>query len=82
MERSVRNRSRLYQVYLQHIETLREDVAKVSLILGSTRRESTLKPMSRAEFDARLSSPTANRDVFRRWVQWIVDTHERQRNAA
>ena len=77
MEAAVSGMDRLYECYQKHFWQLRADVIEVNRSLGSRQPEKTwMEPLSRSDFESRITAPTDEPEVVQRWVRCLVRGHE------
>lgn len=79
MDGVVAGMDRLYELYQQHFARLRVDVIDINRSFGSTQPEKTwMELLSRVEFEALITAPTAEPEVIRRWVRRLIHGHEHE----
>lgn len=79
MEWTAKSVTRLYELYLEHIDRLRNDVIDTNRSLGSPHPEKTkLEPMPRSEFERFLHRLENDPESGRLWLRRIIRDHEQE----
>lgn len=77
MEWTADTMTRLYDLYEDHIERLRNDVAAVNRSLGSQKPECDRpRCLTRLEFEAILTDRSDDPVVTQLWIRRIISGHE------
>ena len=78
MDWPVENMDRLYELYQQYFNRLREDVVKSNRMLGAARPSMRLEQLSRAGFESLLENWRQDPESAQLWIRRIVRGHEQE----
>ena len=70
---------RLYELYQQHFDRLREDVIEVNRSMGSSSPEKTwMDLLSRIEFEQHITAQIDEPEIIHRWIRRIIRGYEHE----